>query len=144
MRKRFAVIAGLVALTFMASTQVVQAQDHLVVTIPFDFMAGNSKMPAGDYTVKAATRTTSVLVISRVDANDSAFVPANTAVSANLQKESKLIFNCYDGRYFLSQVWMEGSSRGKELMKSAREKEMAQVARVDDRNQVVLVANLSK
>ena len=145
MRMRSLVVAGLVVLTFLASTRVAQAQDHLIVVkVPFDFMAGSANLPAGDYTVKTAAATTSVLMISRADANDTAFVAANAAQSADVQKETKLVFNRYGGRYFLSQIWTAGSSRGKQLRKSAREKEMAQMASNEDQGQVVLAAELSK
>ena len=144
MRKRSLVMAGLMVLTVMASTRVAQAQDAIVVKVPFDFAAGAVKMPAGEYLVKIGGPSRSLLLINRTDPSASAFVPVNSAESANTPTESKLVFNCYGDRYFLSQVWTAGNNTGRQLMKSAREREMAQMARNEDLVQVVLVANLTK
>jgi hypothetical protein len=144
MRKRSLVMAGLMVLTVMASTRVAQAQDTIAVKVPFDFAAGAAKMPAGEYLVKTIGPARSLQLINRTDPRVSAFVPVNSAESANAPTESKLVFNCYGDRYFLSQVWAAGNNIGRQLMKSAREKEMAQMARNEDLVQVVLVANLTK
>ncbi len=36
----------------------------------------------------------------------------------------KLVFNAYNGEYFLSQVWMSGQNSGVELHKSKTEREL--------------------
>jgi hypothetical protein len=59
------------------------------------------------------------------------------------QSESKLVFNRYGNRYFLSQVWTAGSIRGRQLPISPREKEMPQLARNETKAEVTLVARLS-
>ena len=70
--------------------------------------------------------------------------PANApAVASEPKTESKLIFNRYGDRYFLSQVWTAGNSSGRQLLKSDREKEMAQVAKNETKGQVTLIASLS-
>ena len=42
MKTRALVMAGVMALTAMATTRVAQAQEHMVVNVPFDFVAGNT------------------------------------------------------------------------------------------------------
>jgi hypothetical protein len=140
MKTRALVMAGMMALTAMASTRVAQAQELLAVNIPFDFVAGNTQLPAGEYTVRVSAPTHTIILISRKDSATSAFLVTNAAVSAEPQSESKLIFNRYGERYFLSQVWTEGNSQGRQLLKSAREKEMSQIAKNETRGQVTLVA----
>jgi hypothetical protein len=142
MRKRALVMAGLMALTVMASTQVARAQNPLVVNVPFDFVAGNTKLPAGEYAVKVSGPQNALLLINRTDASNSAFITSNPAVAAEPKTQSKLIFNRYGDSYFLSEVWSEGSARGRRLLKSDREKEMAQIAKIDDQSRVTLVAGL--
>ncbi len=67
----------------------------------------------------------------------------NAAVSdRDLKSESKLVFNRYGDRYFLSQVWTEGNSQGRQLLMSDREKEIAQTAKFETQGQVTLVAGL--
>jgi len=142
MKLKAIIMAAAMATTVLASTRVASAQDHLVVTVPFDFAAGSANLPAGDYTVKATPANGMILLLNRTNPEVSAFIPANASVASDIQTQSKLIFNRYGDRYFLSQVWTEGSSRGKQLLKSDREKETALVASADSA-QVTLVASLS-
>jgi hypothetical protein len=142
MRKRALVMAGAIALTVMASTRVARAQDPLVVNIPFDFVAGTTKLPAGEYAIKVSGPQNTLLLINRTDAANSAFINTNAAVANEQQVQSKLIFNRYGDSYFLSQVWTAGNVRGRQLLKAAREKEIARTARFDDQSRVALVAEL--
>jgi len=142
MKLRAFVMAAAMATTVLASTRVANAQDHLIVTVPFDFAAGRVNLPAGDYTVKATQSSAVIVLLNRNNPEISAIIPANAAAALDIQTQSKLVFNRYGDRYFLSQVWSEGSSRGKQLVKTDREKEMSMVARADT-DKVILVASLS-
>lgn len=143
MKTRALVMAGVMALTAMASTRVAQAQENVVVNIPFDFAAGKTTLPAGEYSVKVSESIHSLILISRKDSSASAFINTNAVGGANVQTESKLVFNRYGDRYFLSQVWSEGNSEGRQLVKTAREKELALTAHIETEGQVTLVAELS-
>ncbi len=142
MKTRALVMAGMMALTAMSYTRVAQAQEPLVFNIPFEFVAGNSMLPAGEYTVQVSGPTHVLQLVDRKDSAASAFLGTNAAVAPEIQSESKLIFQRYGDRYFLSQVWTAGNSRGRQLLKSAREKEMAQIAKVETEGRVTLVASL--
>jgi hypothetical protein len=144
MKTRALVMAGMMALTAMASTRVAQAQEMMVVNIPFDFVAGNMTLPAGEYSIRVAAPERTLLLIDRKDAAASAFMNTNPVTKIEIQTESKMIFNRYGDRYFLSEVWTAGSSRGRQLLKSAREKEMAQIAKSETQGQVTLVAGLPR
>lgn len=142
MKTRTLVMAGVMALTVMASTRVARAQDLMVVNVPFDFVAGNTTLPAGEYSVKVSGPQNALLLIDRDDATAAVFLTSNAAVANEIQSESKLVFNRYGDHYFLSQVWTAGSSRGRQLRKSGREKEMAQTAKIETQGRVTLVASL--
>ncbi|HXE33202.1 MAG TPA: hypothetical protein VN087_04755 [Verrucomicrobiae bacterium] len=144
MKTRALVMAGVMALTIFATTRVAQAQQSMVVNVPYDFVAGNKTLPAGEYTVKVSTPTNSVILVSRKDSTTSAFINTNPAVSSTPQAESKLIFNRYGDRYFLSQVWQQGYAQGRQLLKSPREKELALTANLETEGQVILVAELPR
>jgi hypothetical protein len=116
----------------------------MTVNVPFDFVAGNTQLHAGEYTVKVSAPTHSMILVSREDSTASAFINTNAAVSSTPQAESKLIFNRYGNRYFLSQVWSAGNSQGRQLVKSAREKEIALTAKMETEGQVILVAELPR
>jgi hypothetical protein len=144
MKTRALVMAGVMALTIFATTRVAQAQQSMAVNVPFDFVAGNKTLPAGEYTVKISTPTHSLILVSRKDSTASAFINTNAAVSSTPQAESKLIFNRYGDRYFLSQVWQQGYAQGRQLLKSPREKELALTANLETEGQVILVAELPR
>jgi hypothetical protein len=143
MKKQSFLMAGLLVLSSMAATQVARAQEPLVVNIPFAFVAGNATLPAGEYRVQKWGLTSSLLLIQCPNAGESAVVITNAAQAKELQSESKLVFNRYGKRYFLAQVWTAGSIRGRQLLKSPREKEMAQVSRIETKGEITLVARLS-
>jgi hypothetical protein len=142
MKTRALVMAGMMALTVMAFSRVAQAQEMLVVNIPFDFVAGNMTLPAGEYSIKVTAPERTLLLIDRKDAAASAFMNTNPVVKTEMQTESKMIFNRYGDRYSLSEVWTAGNSRGRQLSKSRREMEMAQITKSETQSQVTLVAEL--
>jgi len=143
MKRQSFLMIGLLVLSSMAATQVARAQEPMVVDIPFAFTAGNATLPAGEYRVENLERNSAVLLIRCADPGAAAMVITNAAQANELQSQSKLVFNRYDNHYFLSQVWTAGSIRGRQLSKSPREKELAQVARTEPKDQITLVARLS-
>ena len=142
MMKTLCRIAGMLALAFLAA-HVVQAQEPVLAKIPFAFTAGTMTLPAGEYRVeKLATATGSPLLIQRTDNSASTIVMSNATEANKEQDHSKLVFHCYGNRCFLSQIWVEGNSRGRELPQSAQEKEALQ-ARNDKPEEVTIVARLA-
>jgi len=128
----------------MASTRIAQAQEPIVVSIPFDFVASGKTLPAGEYAVKVSGPERTLLLIDRKDAYASVFIGTNPIIASEPKSESKLVFNRYGDRYFLSLVWTAGNSRGRLLMESDREKEVAQTAKFETQGQVTLVAGLPR
>jgi hypothetical protein len=144
MKKRAFVMAGLLALSIMAMTQVALAQDSMVVNIPFEFVAGKATLPPGEYIVQAPESRPAIFLIHRSIPHASVVLMTNSAESRDPQQSaSKLVFNCYGNRRFLSQVWKAGYSQGKQLPKSPREKELSRVASNETKSEVTLVARLT-
>lgn len=143
MKKQALVMATLFVLSFIAAAQVVRADDPMLVNIPFAFVAGNATLPAGEYRVQKLDGSSAVLLIRCSDASTSAMVLSNATQAKDIPTQSKLIFKRYNDRYFLTQVWSEGSSLGREVIKSRAEKEAAQSARLETTGEVTLVARLT-
>ncbi len=143
MKKCLFVMAGLLMFSSMVATQVARAQEPMLVNIPFAFVAGNASLPAGEYRVQKLEGNSAVVLIRCSDASASAMVITNAAQANERQSGSKLVFNRYGNRYFLSQVWTAGSIRGRQLLKSPGEKEIAQVASIETKAEVTLVARLT-
>ena len=129
------------ALAFIAATQTVRAQEPVLVNIPFAFTAGEKALPAGEYRVEKSARGSLMLLIQRTDRSAAAFVPSIAAQANATQTQSKLVFHRYGNRYFLSQVWIAGYLQGRELPKSAQEKEQALASNMTA-DQVTIVASL--
>ncbi|PYU67819.1 MAG: hypothetical protein DMG49_17755 [Acidobacteria bacterium] len=143
MKKRAFVMATLLVLSIMVAAQVAQAEEPMLVNIPFAFTAGNVTLPAGEYRVQKLDGNSAVVLISCTDASASAMVLSNAAQAKKAQTQSKLVFKRYENRYFLSQLWTAGSIHGRQLLKSRAEKEIAQSARLDNQGEITLVARLS-
>lgn len=144
MKKSLFRIAALTALAFVAATQVAQAQQPIVVDIPFAFTAGEKALPAGEYRVEKAAQGTLALMIRRSDGSEGAFVTPMPTAKSEPEKQSKLIFHRYGNQYFLSQIWVAGYAQGSQLRESAREKEKALSASNDapEKIKVTIVARL--
>jgi hypothetical protein len=142
MRNRILLVTGLLALCSMASAQVARAQQALVADIPFAFVAGKASLPAGEYYVQSMSDNSAVTLIRRGDASAAAMVITIATQGNQQHSDSKLVFHRYGNRYFLSQFWTEGSTRGRQLPQSDREKELV-IAKSETPAQVTLVARLS-
>ena len=143
MKNRVYRITGILALAFVAATtQDVRAQEPVLANIPFQFTAGEMTLPAGEYRVQKVSYNSPVLLIRSTDGNRATMVMTNAAAVNAPQAKSKMVFNCYGNRHFLTQVWSAGSSHGRELRKSAKEKERALAAHNEAPEQVTIVAQL--
>ena len=88
-------------------------------------------------------RDSKTLLLQSRDANASIMVNINAAETLKSADKTKLVFNQYGNRYFLSQIWVAGETRGHQLPKTSREKEMARdVAQNLTQGRVEIMASL--
>ena len=130
-----AFIVMLGASSAKASTPMLRAD------IPFDFMAGNTMLPAGTYTITEATPGV-LLIRNDNPGTDAAFVLVNSEETTKPQDHGKLVFHQYGNRYFLNQVQAEETIAN--LPKSPEEisasKELTEANRPDPLPVVVVVS----
>jgi hypothetical protein len=137
-------VAGMLALAFMAAAQMARAQDAVVANIPFAFNVGKTLLPAGEYRVEKWIKSDGTFLIQSRDSSAATYAMTYAADSNEPQTQTKLVFHRYGNRYFLSQVWVEGATRGRQLSKSKEEREQEQLmARNDARDQVTIVASIT-
>lgn len=117
------VFAGLLLAVGSAYAQ----SSRLVADIPFDFVVGNKVYSAGQYEIKSIGVSGVTLSLQNTDRKEGLFFTPNYCSSAKPQSESKLVFNMYGNHFYLSQIWTEGYDQGRELPKSSREIEDAQL-----------------
>jgi hypothetical protein len=122
-------IALAFALTIYPPKAQAQIVGDLVINIPFQFHAGNAKLPAGDYRIHVLDDSNPmVMEITSADGSTSAlFQVQDTEVNAVPGKD-ELVFNRYGNRYFLAKLFQEGSDRGSQVIESRYEKTMSQEA----------------
>jgi len=125
-----------VALTLLITTASAQTV-KVKANIPFSFVVNRATMPAGEYLVESMDHDGGVLAIRDSHSKTTNLVISNSCESVKAATHTKLIFHRYGDRYFLSQVWIQGNNRGRELRPSDREKEVAKDFSVQ---QVVLMA----
>lgn len=103
------------------------ARGTAVFRIPFDFVVAGKTLPAGRYVVTRSTLASDEIVSLRgVDKNDGAYALTMTMQANKIQDDTKLVFNRYQDQYFLSEFWTSGTTNGRQLIKSGRERELAQ------------------
>lgn len=132
-------LLALVGVSLLLATVSAYAQTISVrANVPFSFIANRDDMPAGEYTIQTLGLGQNLL-IRNADAKSRTIVNANRCESLEASKRTRLVFHKYGDRYFLAQVWVEGSNSGREFFKSHRETE---VARDFSMQEVVLTASL--
>ena len=97
-------------------------------------------MPAGEYTVAPAGSLGQAIQITSNDRSDLALTSA--CATSGPSKSTKLVFHALAGRYFLSQVWVEGYSQGRQLRMSKSEVQLAKNS--DAAKELVLAANITR
>jgi len=117
---------GFLGLGLLLAVSAAQAQETRVkANIPFDFVVGNKVLPAGEYMVVSEGRTNQAIVIRSDDTNSAILSLTLSCSSLNPSDKTKLVFHSLAGRYFLSQGWMQGYDKGRELPKSKAEVQLA-------------------
>jgi hypothetical protein len=125
-RQSYTLRTIIVGMLVILAGSMVHAQiggDVLKVKVPFSFSVGTGTFPAGEYSLKPLLPHTMLLRNQRGQVLTS--IGTNSIESTDVQRSVKLVFNGYDGHYFLAQIWKEGDNIGKELTKSPAEIEMA-------------------
>jgi len=113
-----------VTLLALAMVPATQAQSFMLrANIPFDFLVGETRLPAGDYHVKSTNQGT--MLIQSTNARSSATALTSAASAGKISDVGKLVFNQYGDQYFLSKIWVPSSDTGRELPKSRLEREVA-------------------
>jgi len=113
------VVLGCLAISAEAQCESMQSSAY----IPFQFIVGNSTLPAGQYTVDCLNTESNLLRIRSADGKTSLAILTIPA-SRRPQDGWKLVFRRYGSRYFFAQAWAGGSSSGLEFPESAAERKL--------------------
>jgi hypothetical protein len=131
--------ATLAVTILTASSISAQSNPQLRVDLPFDFAAGSSSLPAGEYYVHISY-VPGTIRMQNADGQHSVVVLAHGAAAKGNLDTARLVFHRYGDRYFLSQVFTPGNTIGEELPKSHDEQE--QIAARHASKTVTVLASL--
>jgi hypothetical protein len=136
-KKNLLSLAMSLALLMSAAAQA--QTTHMIVTVPFEFTAGNVQLPAGEYEVEAmGPWGGSTLSVHNVNSNAGSVVLSNSCQSKKPAADAKLVFYRYGHQYFLAQVWNRNSSAGSQIQINPRQTELA---KNQSKDEVVLIAS---
>jgi len=122
-------VLSVFALTIFAGKAHAQIVGDLDVNIPFQFHAGNTKLPAGKYRIHMLDDSDlTVMEITSADGSTSALFQVQESEANAAPAKSELIFNKYGNRYFLAKLFDEGNPNGSEVLKSRYETKLSQAA----------------
>jgi hypothetical protein len=121
---RSLVVAGIVMVGSAVGVRAQQAERVLKFEAPFAFEVENNKLPAGEYTLLVQAGW---LQIQGRDGNGAAHALTMPVVSrgAKTVVKSHVVFHNYQGRYFLAQIWASGQEKGRELLETREEQQLA-------------------
>jgi hypothetical protein len=121
------------ALAFTLSLSPTKAHAQIIgdleANIPFQFHAGDAKLPAGKYIIHHVDNGDLLMMeITSVDGSTSALFDVHDAEANSTPTKSELIFNKYGNRYFLAKLFDEGNPNGSTVDESRYEKRVSEAA----------------
>ena len=127
MKKQALRIFAIFSLLLTMSAVAVHAQSkRSIINVPFSFTVGHKTLPAGEYSVEPNRKdSNSFWLIQSMKGQDSVLIATNSVWTSETQENTRLVFNNYDGQYFLSQIWNVGDNSGRELHMPLLERRLA-------------------
>lgn len=120
---KWAVAAMLVVFSSLAVGQRI-GNSTIVAEVPFQFVAANRVVPAGECKVQAETMDGKTLIIRNVEAKKSLFASISETESKQPASNYTLVFARYGNQYFLTGIKLAGSNIGYRLPESRLEHEL--------------------
>ena len=102
---------------------IAQPAPTLAASIPFDFTVGQTKMPAGDYTI-TSNPMSGVVIVRDVKCKHNAAVMALPGAQGN-RDQSYLTFRVHGDRHYLAGAWNSAFRSAWGLTPTAAEREAA-------------------
>ena len=120
---KWAVAAMLVVFSGLAVGQRI-GSSTIVAEVPFQFVAADRVVPAGECKVQAETMDGKTLIIRNVEARKSLFASISETESKQAAANYTLVFARYGDQYFLTGIKLAGSNIAYTLREGRLEHEL--------------------
>jgi hypothetical protein len=107
----------------LAASGWAQDRSPIRVQVPFEFSAGSTTLPAGEYRV--SEQVPGIVKIAAEQGKHSIMLLAAARLGSEREAHARLVFTRYGAHYFLSEVWGLVNDKSYELQKTPAEKEYA-------------------
>ena len=116
--------SGLLCLLFAfpATAQITNAVNF---TTTFPFYAGNTKMPAGSYSITPSDYGSTLLLIENSTKTHSAFIEYTPTQSETGHAATDVTFKKYGTTEFLNRIWVGGQQFGMQIEPTKVEQKLA-------------------
>jgi hypothetical protein len=116
-------LAAVVLVLAMAVPVLAQQTGPMKVTVPFNFVVENERIPAGNYTIERIANGR--LRIHTKDGQFSTTFLVIPTQGRTTSEEARLVFRRYGSEYFLAKIWTPGQEAGWEVLQGKLETELA-------------------
>ena len=143
MTKRLLSLLAVSGLVFVLAAPLSAQAIRLSANVPFEFVAGLSTLPAGEYQLDNGIGPGVVRIWS--EDSRSASLVTSLALSGPRDKtniQPRLIFHRYGNQYFLSEVWSGYETSGRMIPVTKAERALSETALSRGPETVVVLARL--
>ena len=117
-------ITGILAVTMGQPARAQQAERVVQFKAPFAFQVENTKLPAGEYTILEQSGWVQIQTNGGKNAAHVLTMPVASKGQKTME-DSQVVFHNYAGHMFLAEIWASGQEKGRELMQSKEEQQLA-------------------
>jgi hypothetical protein len=103
----------------------IQIINRVTFSTTFPFTVGNTKFPAGSYSIRPLDDDSEIMEISSADGKTSALFETITAELPRTPSKGEVVFKKYGDSYVLSEIYEAGSKTGAMTVKSHAERQHA-------------------
>jgi hypothetical protein len=117
-------VAGLLVAGAAQGAQAQQALRMVTFQAPFAFEVEHTKLPAGNYTILVQSGWVQIQTKNGKSTTQVLTLPVASQEQKTVEN-SHVVFHNYAGRMFLAEIWASGQEKGRELLESREEQQLA-------------------
>jgi hypothetical protein len=138
--KGISMLVLIISIAFVTAVVSANAQTHdrLKADVPFDFMVGDQKLPAGAYTISPLMEQSNDGVVLRNDDSSASAMHLTNRIDGKAEQQARLVFRKQGDSYYLSEIW-DGNSEGRQVRLSRKARE-AELAKANSGSETIAVA----